>query len=66
MYKNILQNVENIQVWPMISFMIFFLFFLILLWWVITVDKKYIDEMGQMPLGDESENKLTNNPTHLL
>jgi cytochrome c oxidase cbb3-type subunit IV len=66
MYKNILQNIENIQVWPVISFVIFFLFFILLLWWVITVDKKYIDEMGQLPLGDNDENNSTEHSTHTL
>lgn len=65
MYKNILQNIENIQVWPVISFVIFFLFFVLLLWWVLTVDKKYVDEMGQMPLNDPSENKSIENLNQL-
>jgi len=52
MYKEILQGIENIAVWPMISFVIFFLFFLCLLWYVFTVDKKFIDEMKQLPLRD--------------
>lgn len=52
MYKEILPNIENVQIWPIISFCIFFLFFLILIWWVLTVDKKYINDMRQMPLRD--------------
>ncbi|MBI3218611.1 MAG: cbb3-type cytochrome c oxidase subunit 3 [Bacteroidetes bacterium] len=66
MYKNILQNIDNIQVWPVISFVIFFLFFALLLWWVITVDKKYVDEMGQKPLSDGASNNSTDNLTRLL
>ncbi len=66
MYKNILQNIDNIQVWPVISFVIFFLFFALLLWWVITVDKKYVDEMGQKPLSDSTPNNSTDNLTRLL
>jgi hypothetical protein len=66
MYKNILQNIDNIQVWPVISFVIFFLFFALLLWWVITVDKKYVDEMGQKPLSDSTANNSTDNLTRLL
>jgi cytochrome c oxidase cbb3-type subunit IV len=52
MYKEILQSIENVQIWPIISFCIFFLFFLILSWWAITADKKYINEMREMPLRD--------------
>ncbi len=65
MYKNILQNIENIQVWPVISFVIFFLFFILLLWWVLTVDKKYVDEMGQLPLDNHSENNSIENLNHM-
>ena len=54
MYKNVLQNIDNIAIWPLISFVIFFLFFLCLLWWVFTTDKKFIDTMKQMPLNDNS------------
>jgi hypothetical protein len=66
MYKNILQNIENIAIWPTISFVIFFLFFSLLLWWVIRVDKKYIDEMGKIPLRDGNEENPSDNLTHLL
>ena len=55
MYKNVLQNISNIEVWPIISFVIFFLFFLCLLWWVFTVDKKFITKMASMPI-DEQDN----------
>jgi cytochrome c oxidase cbb3-type subunit IV len=57
MYKNILQNIDNIQLWPVISFVIFFLFFLLLLWWALTVDKKFIDAMSQKPLDETQGDK---------
>lgn len=52
MYKNVLQSIENIQVWPVISFIIFFLFFLCLLWWVFTADADYINTMKALPVED--------------
>lgn len=54
MYKNVLQSIENIQIWPVISFVIFFVFFLCLLLWVFTTDKKFIDKMKSLPI-DEKE-----------
>ncbi len=53
MYKDILQNIENIAIWPVISFVIFFLFFLCLLWWVFDVDKVFIEKMKSLPLDDD-------------
>ena len=50
MYKNVLQNIDNIAIWPVISFVIFFLFFICLLWHVFTTDKKFINQMKNMPL----------------
>ncbi|MDQ2656666.1 MAG: hypothetical protein M3Y60_04530 [Bacteroidota bacterium] len=59
MYKNVLQNIDNIAIWPVISFVIFFLFFICLLWWVFTRDKELIDKMKEMPLEHGSRKKET-------
>ncbi len=57
MDKNVLQNIDNIAVWPVISFVIFFLFFLCLIWYVLTTDKKFIEKMKGMPLEKNSAQK---------
>jgi hypothetical protein len=49
MYKNVLQSIDNIALWPVISFVIFFLFFACLLWWVFTTDKGFITTMKNIP-----------------
>jgi len=65
MYKNVLQSIENVQVWPVISFVIFFLFFLCLLWWVFTADRGYIEKMSSLPVDDNTSNEnLSNRPAH--
>ena len=60
MYKNILQNIDNIEIWPVISFVIFFVFFIALLWWVFTRDKEFIAKMKSMPIqeSDETEQSI--------
>jgi cytochrome c oxidase cbb3-type subunit 4 len=55
MYKNILQNIDNIAIWPVISFVIFFAFFIGLLWWVFTRDKDFIAKMKAMPMNESDE-----------
>ena len=50
MYKEILQSIDNIEVWPVVSFVIFFLFFIILLGWAFTVDRGFIRQMSELPL----------------
>ena len=61
MYKNVLQNINNIEIWPIISFVIFFVFFLGLLWWVFKVDKEFINRMAALPFDDSNE--TTDTPT---
>ncbi|MBX2901712.1 MAG: cbb3-type cytochrome c oxidase subunit 3 [Cyclobacteriaceae bacterium] len=55
MYKQVLQSIDNIAIWPVISFVIFFTFFIVLLWWVFTADKTFIREMSEKPLHDSSQ-----------
>lgn len=62
MYKNVLQNIEGIAIYPLISFGIFFVFFISLLIYIIKVDKKLIEEMKQMPL-QMSEDNLSSTQT---
>lgn len=60
MYKNVLQNIDNIAIWPVISFVIFFLFFVCLLWWVFTTDKTFIDKMKSLPIDNSVQEKDSN------
>ena len=60
MYKNVLQSIDNIAIWPVISFVIFFLFFICLLWWVFTTDKNFIDKMKGLPIDPTAEEKDLN------
>ncbi len=58
MYKDILQRMDNVAIWPIISFSIFFIFFICLLWWVFTADKTYIRKMKELPFDEKKENQL--------
>ncbi|MEQ9302063.1 MAG: cbb3-type cytochrome c oxidase subunit 3 [Cyclobacteriaceae bacterium] len=50
MYKEVLRGIENIELWPVISLIIFFSFFVGLLWWVFSTDKNHIGYMENIPL----------------
>jgi cbb3-type cytochrome oxidase subunit 3 len=62
MYKEVLRSIDNIEIWPVISFVIFFSFFIGLLWWTFSTPKKFIDEMKHKPLQDESLSSNSLNP----
>ncbi|NHE56151.1 cbb3-type cytochrome c oxidase subunit 3 [Cyclobacterium plantarum] len=55
MQKEILRSIENIEIYPIISLLIFVIFFVSMFWWVIRADKGYIDKMKEMPLKDEHQ-----------
>lgn len=55
MYKDILQNIDHIALWPVISFVIFFVFFIVLLWWAITADQTFIRQMSELPMEDGTD-----------
>jgi cytochrome c oxidase cbb3-type subunit 4 len=50
--KHHLTNITGIEVYPLISFGIFFVFFVGLLAYVVMERKEYINKMKNMPLDD--------------
>lgn len=54
MYKNVLEGIAGIDIYPVISFVIFFAFFIGLLLYVVFSDKKHIVAMAEMPLQNEN------------
>lgn len=59
MYKNVLESINGIDIYPVISLIIFFLFFLGVVFWVMKADKSYIRKMGSLPL-ENSMGKINN------
>ena len=51
--KGNLENIDGVQIYPMISLLIFFIFFVALFWWVFTAKKAYIQQASNIPLEDE-------------
>lgn len=56
--KHNLTTIDGIEIYPIISLLIFFLFFAGLIWWVIKVDKKYVSDMSNYPLHNEEDEEL--------
>ena len=55
MEKNVLQSIAGIEIYPLISFGIFFLFFLALLIYVVRANRQHLHSMSTMPLLDDEE-----------
>lgn len=45
-----LEKITGVSIYPLISFMLFGLFFLVVLMWVIKADKKTISDLSRIPL----------------
>ncbi|QFZ55215.1 CcoQ/FixQ family Cbb3-type cytochrome c oxidase assembly chaperone [Oceanihabitans sp. IOP_32] len=56
--KNHIENVAGIEIYPIISLLIFFIFFVVLFWWVFTSKKEYIDTVSNIPLDNKNQTEL--------
>lgn len=57
MFSEHLSSIEGIEIYPIISMIIFISLFLFTLVWVFRLDKKYISEMENLPLDSNLENE---------
>lgn len=55
--KNHLETITGIEIYPLISLVIFFTFFVVLFWWVITAKKEYITKVSNIPLDNPQNNQ---------
>ena len=51
--KSHMSTIDGIEIFPLISFIIFFVFFVGLTVYALTLKKKHVSEMSNMPLQDE-------------
>ncbi|MEO8934049.1 MAG: CcoQ/FixQ family Cbb3-type cytochrome c oxidase assembly chaperone [Xanthomarina sp.] len=56
--KNHMDSIAGIEIFPIISLLIFFTFFVLLFWWVFTAKKDYINEVSNMPLDTNQKDQI--------
>lgn len=56
--KGHMESISGIEIYPIISLLIFFIFFVCLFWWVFTAKKEYHQSMSQIPLESENDQVL--------
>ena len=58
-----LEQISGVEIYPIISLLLFFVFFIVVGYMVLTADKEHIEEMKNLPLDDDmdqnDENHLT-------
>ncbi|WP_179334437.1 CcoQ/FixQ family Cbb3-type cytochrome c oxidase assembly chaperone [Winogradskyella costae] len=56
--KGHLESITGIEIYPMISLLIFFIFFVVLFYWVITAKKEYITTVSNIPLDNQNDTEI--------
>jgi cbb3-type cytochrome oxidase subunit 3 len=55
--KHTMETIGGIEIFPLISFLIFFIFFIALFVWVIRMSKSEVSQMAALPLEDDENEK---------
>lgn len=56
--KNHMESITGIEIYPIISLLIFFTFFVVLFYWVFTAKKDYIKTVSNIPLDNQNQTEL--------
>jgi cytochrome c oxidase cbb3-type subunit 4 len=48
-------SISGIEIYPIISFVIFFLFFIVSTWLILKAGKNHMDKMSNLPLDQDRE-----------
>ena len=56
--KGHMASIDGIEIYPIISLIIFFTFFVGLIWYIMKTDKKTINELKQLPFNEDKNQKL--------
>jgi cbb3-type cytochrome oxidase subunit 3 len=60
---NTLEQIGGVEIYPIISLLIFFILFSAMVYLVLTSKKEYIDEMKNLPLDDGDDLQFDNQNT---
>jgi cytochrome c oxidase cbb3-type subunit 4 len=58
MIKDYLQNINGVEIYPIISLIVFVIFFAAIIIWLVKVDKKYINKMENLPFEKNEESNI--------
>lgn len=53
--KHHMATIDGIEIYPLISMSIFVLFFVGMLWWVLRMDKNYVNDLENYPINEENK-----------
>ncbi|MBK8846156.1 MAG: CcoQ/FixQ family Cbb3-type cytochrome c oxidase assembly chaperone [Bacteroidetes bacterium] len=56
MYKEVLSSIENIGIYPVFSFIVFFIFFTMIAAWLLRSKTEDFEMVSQLPLTENEQN----------
>ena len=57
--KDHMATIDGVEIYPIISLSIFFLFFVGIFWWVFSAKKDYIQQVSELPLDNQQNNSAS-------
>ncbi|HLD52158.1 MAG TPA: hypothetical protein VJA82_02535 [Sediminibacterium sp.] len=51
-FKNYVTSIENVNIYPMVSLVIFTVFFGVVTWYVMSANKEKMEKNSQIPIND--------------
>jgi cytochrome c oxidase cbb3-type subunit 4 len=56
--KHTMENISGIEIYPILSLLIFFFFFVGLYFWVFTYNKEKIKQLSNLPFAEETSDEF--------
>lgn len=56
MYKEVLSSIKNIDIYPVFSFVVFFIFFIIIATWLLRSKTEDFEIVSHLPLTENEQN----------
>ncbi len=60
-FINYLESISGVEIYPLTSLMIFFIFFVLLGIYVLRMDKTIVEEINNLPLNEDAQKSMSNN-----
>ena len=60
MFKHYFEQIQSIEIWPIISLILFFVFFTMTIVRIFFMDKRHVERMKSLPLNDNEGEPETN------
>lgn len=59
-FRTYLEQITGVDIYPLISLVLFFSFFSLLAYWALRVNKRYISNLKQIPFSEDEQSSSLN------